>query len=118
MIIKESNVSIADNSGALVARVMHSYSSPFSSVGDIVKVSIKKCKPNSKVSKGEKYLAVLVRSKSQISRKDGSSVSFSDNSVVLIKQDGSMVGTAVFGPVAQEVRDRFLKISSLAHDVV
>ncbi len=118
MLIKESVVSVADNSGAIIAQVIHVYGKGFSSVGDVVRVSVKRSIPNSKVKKGEKFLAVVVRSKAYITRDDSSTVKFSDNAVVLIKQDGTMVGTAVFGPVAQEVRYAFLKITSLAHDVV
>lgn len=114
---------VSDNSGVLVAECIHvygGYKKSYASVGDIIMVSSKRVVPNSKVKKGEKFLGVVIRTKSEISRKDGSNVSFSDNSVVLINKQGELISTRVFGPVSRELRSNpiFLKIISLASEVI
>ena len=88
-------------------------------VGDVIIVSVRKVKPNSKMKKGDKCYGVIVRTKSNIFRKDGSSISFSDNAVVLIdKKTNEPLGTRVFGAIAREVKENFPKIASLAVEVL
>lgn len=88
-------------------------------VGDVVMVSVKKVKPNSKIKKGDKHYAVIVRTKNKIKRNDGSYISFGDNAVVLIdNKTNEPIATRVFGPVAREVKKNFPKIASLAFEVL
>ena len=88
-------------------------------IGDIVVATVKKATPNGTVAKGKVVKAVIVRSKSGLRREDGSYIKFGDNACVIIKDDGTPVGTRVFGPVARELRDKnFMKIVSLAKEVL
>lgn len=88
-------------------------------VGDVIVVAVQKVKPNSKIKKGDKQYAVVVRTKGKIKRSDGSSVSFSDNAVVLVdKNTNEPISTRVLGPVAREVKKNFPKIASLASEVL
>jgi large subunit ribosomal protein L14 len=122
MIQMESVLDVADNSGAkkvLCIKVLGGSKRRFASVGDIIKVSIKEAIPNGKVKKGSLARAVIVRTKKEIRRADGSYIRFDSNSAVLIDKDGEPVGTRIFGPVARELRAaKFMKIVSLAPEVL
>ena len=124
MIINGTNLVVADNSGAKSVRVFRLLGGSFrkkSSIGDVVVCSVKSAIPNGNVKKGDVVKGVIVRTKYATERKDGSHIRFDDNAVVLIKADGSPVGTRVFGPVARELRDqgsKYMKIVSLAPEVI
>ena len=91
----------------------------YASVGDIIVVSVKEALPNSKVKKGDVHKAVVVRTKKEIGRVDGSYIRFDENSAVLLNNSGEPIGTRIFGPVARELRaKRFMKIVSLAPEVL
>ena len=124
MIQTETNLVVADNSGARSVRVFRLYGGSkrrFSSVGDIVLCAVKDATPNGKIKKGDVVKAVIVRTAKNIRRPDGSNVSFSDNACVIINEDGTPKGTRVFGPVARELREKgekLMKIISLAPEVL
>ena len=122
MIQQETRLTVADNTGAkelLVIRVMGSSNKKFASVGDVVIATVKDATPNMAVKKSEVVRAVIVRTKHDISRADGSVIRFDDNAAVVINKDGNPRGTRVFGPVARELRDNnFMKIVSLAPEVM
>jgi large subunit ribosomal protein L14 len=122
MIQSESRLKVADNSGAkevYCIKVLGGSKRRYASVGDIIVVSIKEAIPNSKVKKGDVTKAVIVRTKKEIRRADGSMIRFDDNSAVLINQNKEPVGTRIFGPVARELRaKRYMKIISLAPEVL
>ena len=122
MLMQESRLKVADNSGArevLVIRVTGGSKVKYANIGDIITCTVKKAIPNSSVPEGKVVKAVVVRSKQGIRRKDGSFIKFDDNACVLIKEDKSPVGTRVLGPVARELRDKeFTKIISLAPEVL
>ncbi len=122
MIQQESNLVVADNSGAKVVRcirVLGGSNRRYGSVGDVIVVSVKSAVPHSGVKKGEVHKAVIVRTRKEIRRKDGTYVRFDDNAVVLLTPAGEPRGTRVFGPVARELREKnFMKIVSLAPEVV
>ena len=122
MIQQETRLVVADNTGAkelLVIRVMGSSNKKFASVGDVVIATVKDATPNMAVKKSEVVRAVIVRTKHDISRADGSVIRFDDNAAVVINKDGNPRGTRVFGPVARELRDNnFMKIVSLAPEVI
>ncbi|HDI72614.1 MAG TPA: 50S ribosomal protein L14 [candidate division WOR-3 bacterium] len=122
MIQDISRLKIADNTGAqeaMVIKVLGGSRRKYAYVGDIVVVTIKEAVPGSSVKKGEKARAVIVRTKKEIRRKDGTYVKFDDNAAVLIDNNNEPRGTRVFGPVARELRERrFMKIVSLAPEVV
>lgn len=122
MIQSESRLTVADNSGAkelYCIKVLGGSKRRYASIGDIIVVSVKEAIPNSKVSKGDVVQAVIVRTKKEISRPDGSSIRFDDNSAVILTKNNEPVGTRIFGPVARELRaKRFMKIVSLAPDVL
>jgi len=119
MIQKESRVNVADNSGArelLVIQVMGGSRRRYGGVGDVVTASVKKAVPNSNVKKGTVVKAVIVRTKKEFKRDDGSHIRFDDNAAVILDAAGeNPVGTRIFGPVARELRDKgFGRILSLA----
>jgi large subunit ribosomal protein L14 len=119
MIQQESRVSVADNSGAkkvLVIRVLGG--SRYASVGDHVMVSVKTSLPSGEIKKKAKSRAVVVRTKKEIRRDDGSYIRFDDNAVVLLNDTGEMRGTRVFGPVPRELRKVNMKVVSLAPEVL
>lgn len=122
MIQDISRLKIADNTGAqeaMVIKVLGGSRRKYAYVGDIVVVTIKEAVPGSSIKKGEKARAVIVRTKKEIRRKDGTYVKFDDNAAVLIDNNNEPRGTRVFGPVARELRERrFMKIVSLAPEVV
>ena len=122
MIQQESILRIADNSGArraLVIRVLGGSKRRYAGLGDVIVVSIKEALPGSKVKKGETAKAVVVRTRREYRRTDGSYIKFDDNSAVLINAQLEPVGTRIFGPVARELRaKRFMKIISLAPEVL
>ena len=122
MIQQESRVKVADNSGAkeiLCIRVLGGTGKRYASVGDKIVVSVKEATPNGNIKKGAVSTAVVVRTKKEVRRPDGSYIRFDDNACVLLNPTGEMRGTRVFGPVARELRDRqFMKIVSLAPEVL
>lgn len=124
MIQTETNLVVADNSGARSVRVFRLYGGSkrrSCSIGDIVLCAVKDAIPNGKIKKGDVVKGVIVRTKKGVSRPDGSYVKFDDNAVVIINEDGSPKGTRVFGPIARELRDKgegYMKIVSLALEVL
>lgn len=123
MVQKESRLNVADNSGArelLVIQVMGGSRRRYGGVGDVVTATVKKAVPNSAVKKGTVVKAVIVRTKKEFRREDGSYIRFDDNAAVLLGQDSlAPVGTRIFGPVARELRDKgFSRIMSLAPEAL
>lgn len=123
MIQQQSRLKVADNTGAreiLVIRVLGGGQRRYATVGDIVVASVKQAIPNSPVRKGEIVKAVVVRTRKEVRRPDGSYIRFDDNAAVLLTPDGQNPrGTRIFGPVARELRERqFMKIISLAPEVL
>ena len=122
MVQTTSTLDVADNSGAkkvMCIRVLGGTKRKYASIGDIIVVSIKEAIPNAKVKKGEVAKAVIVRTKKEVSRGDGSYIRFDTNSAVLVDKDNEPVGTRIFGPVARELREKnFMKIVSLAPEVL
>ena len=122
MIQNQTQLEVADNSGAkrlFCIRVLGGTRRRYARVGDIIVVSVKEAIPNAKVKKGDVVKAVVVRTKKEISRTDGSYIKFDDNSAVLINPQREPIGTRIFGPVARELRGKnFMKIISLAPEVL
>jgi len=122
MIQVETRLKAADNSGAKVLyciKVLGGSRRRYATVGDIIVVSVKEAMPNAKVKKGDVRKAVVVRTKKEVRRPDGSYIRFDENSAVLINQAKEPIGTRIFGPVARELRaKRFMKIISLAPEVL
>jgi len=122
MVQQESRLRVADNTGGkevLTIRVLGGTKKRYASVGDKIVVSIKEAAPNGSVKKGAVSTAVVVRTKKEVRRPDGSYIRFDDNACVLLTAQGEMRGTRVFGPVARELRDKqFMKIVSLAPEVL
>ncbi|HAN77893.1 MAG TPA: 50S ribosomal protein L14 [Bacteroidales bacterium] len=121
MIQQESRCTVADNSGAkevLVIRVLGGTGRRYASIGDTVVVAVKSAIPSSDVKKGSVAKALVVRTKKEIRRKDGSYIRFDDNAVVLLNAAGEIRGTRIFGPVARELRERNMKVVSLAPEVL
>ncbi len=122
MIRAETKLLAADNSGAkklYCIRVLGGSRRRYAGIGDTIIVSVKEAIPNAKVKKGDVMRAVVVRTKKELRRPDGSYIRFDDNSAVLINQQGEPIGTRIFGPVARELRaKRFMKIISLAPEVL
>ncbi len=122
MVMQESRLKVADNSGArelLVIRVEGGSRVKTGNIGDVIVGTVKKSLPNGTVKKGKVVKAVIVRTVQGVRRQDGSYIKFSDNACVLIKDDKSPVGSRVFGPVARELREKeFTKIVSLAPEVL
>jgi len=121
MIQKESRLNVADNSGArevLCIRVLGGTGRRYASVGDRVVVTVKSAIPSSDMKKGTVSKAVVVRTKKEIRRVDGSYIRFDDNACVLINNLGEMRGTRIFGPIPRELRDGYMKVVSLAPEVL
>lgn len=122
MVQQESRLSVADNSGAkevLCIRVLGGTKKRYASVGDKIVVSVKSALSSSSLKKGTVSKAVVVRTKKEVRRKDGSYIRFEDNAAVLLNEAGEPRGTRIFGPVARELREKqFMKIVSLAPEVL
>jgi large subunit ribosomal protein L14 len=122
MIQQETRLRVADNTGArelLCIRVLGGSGRKYATVGDVIRCSVKQVAPGSDLTKGAKVRAVVVRTKKEHRRSDGSTIRFDDNAAVIINENNEPVGTRIFGPVARELRDnRFMRIVSLAPEVL
>jgi large subunit ribosomal protein L14 len=122
MIQNESRLRVADNTGAreiLCIRVQGGSSRRYAHVGDVITATVKQAIPNGSVKKGEVVKAVIVRTRKQFGREDGTYIAFDENAAVIIDEANNPLGTRIFGPVARELRDRnFMKIISLAPEVL
>ena len=122
MIQMQSNINVADNSGARKVqciKVLGGSKKRFAGIGEIIIVSIKYAIPKGKVKKGDVYKALIVRTKKDFSRADGSTIRFDKNAVVLLDKQEEPIGTRIFGPVTRELRSKkFMKIISLAPEVL
>ena len=122
MIQMQSNLEVADNSGARrvqCIKVLGGSGRMIAGVGDVIVISVKEAIPRGKVKKGDVYRAVIVRTASEIRRKDGSVIRFDKNAAVLLNKQNEPIGTRIFGPVTRELRSRnFMKIISLAPEVI
>jgi large subunit ribosomal protein L14 len=122
MIQMQTSLEVADNSGARRVEMilpMGGATGKTASLGDRIKVTVKEAAPDGAVKKGTVHSAVIVRTRKEVRRKDGTYIRFDQNAAVLIKDDGTPIGTRVFGPVARELRDKnYMKIVSLAPEVI
>ncbi|MBE6336753.1 MAG: 50S ribosomal protein L14 [Lentimicrobiaceae bacterium] len=122
MLQQESRLAVADNSGArevLCIRVLGGTKKRYAGIGDVIVVTVKDATPGGNVKKGAVVKAVVVRTKKEIRRADGSYIRFDDNACVLLNNAGEMMGTRIFGPVARELREKqYMKIVSLAPEVL
>jgi large subunit ribosomal protein L14 len=121
MIQQETRCSVADNSGAkevLCIRVLGGTRKKYATIGDTIVVTIKSALPGSEAKKGTVSKAIVVRTKKEVRRPDGSYIRFDDNAVVLLNNTGEIRGTRIFGPVARELREKNMKIISLAPEVL
>ncbi|MEA1913150.1 MAG: 50S ribosomal protein L14 [candidate division WOR-3 bacterium] len=121
MISASTRLVIADNTGGKIAscvKVLGGSGRKYARLGDIIVVSVKKAAPRSAVEKGSLHRAVLIRTKKETKREDGTAVRFDDNACVLLDASGEPIGTRIFGPVGRELRDKgFMKLISLASEV-
>lgn len=121
MIQQESRLRVADNSGAkevLCIRVLGGTSKKYATIGDTIVVAVKSALPSGEIKKGSVSKAIVVRTKKEISRPDGSYIRFDDNACVLLNNAGEIRGSRIFGPVARELRATNMKIISLAPEVL
>ena len=122
MVQQESRLAVADNSGAkevLCIRVLGGTKRRYASIGDQIIVTVKNALPSGNIKKGAVSKAVVVRTRKEVRRNDGSYIKFDDNAVVLLNANGEMIGTRIFGPVARELREKqYMKIVSLAPEVL
>ena len=121
MVQQESRLNVADNSGAkevLVIRVLGGTKRRYASVGDRIVCAVKSADPHAGVKKGDVVKCVVVRTKKEVRRKDGTLIRFDDNAAVVINNDGEPRGTRIFGPVARELRENYIKIVTLAPEVL
>ncbi len=121
MIQQESRLTVADNSGAKTAlciKVLGGSRKRYATIGDQIVVTIKEAVPASKIAKGTISKAIVVRTNKEVRREDGSYIRFDDNAVVLINEVGELRGTRIFGPIARELRNNYMKIISLAPEVL
>ena len=121
MIQQESRLTVADNSGAkevLCIRVLGGTRKRYASIGDQIVVTVKSALPSGEVKKGTVTRAVVVRTRKEVRRPDGSYVRFDNNAVVLLDQAGEIRGTRIFGPIPRELRENYMKIISLAPEVL
>lgn len=121
MIMEETNLVVADNTGARRAQCFRvlGQRKRYAYVGDIIKVAIKEAQPNGAVKKGQVCTALIVRTKHPVKRADGSELRFDNNAVVLIDANKNPMGSRIFGPVARELRDKnYMKVVSLAPEVL
>ena len=121
MIQMQSRLDVADNSGARVVmciKVLGGSKRRYARVGDLIKVTIKDAIPRGKVKKGDFYDAVVVRTRQGVRRQDGSKIRFDGNAAVLLNAQKQPIGTRIFGPVTRELREKFMRIISLAPEVL
>jgi large subunit ribosomal protein L14 len=122
MIQMQTNLDVADNSGArkvMCIKVLGGSHRRYANIGDIIKVSIKEAIPRGRVKKGEVYNAVVVRTRKGVRRSDGSVIRFDGNAAVILNNQHQPIGTRIFGPVTRELRsEKFMKIISLAPEVI
>ena len=121
MIQQESRLTVTDNSGAkevLCIRVLGGTRRRYASVGDVIVVTVKSAIPSSDIKKGSVTKAIIVRTKKELRRADGSYIRFDDNACVLLNSAGELRGSRIFGPVARELRNTNMKIVSLAPEVL
>ncbi|MBC8358804.1 MAG: 50S ribosomal protein L14 [Candidatus Aminicenantes bacterium] len=122
MIQAETRLKVADNSGArriLCLSPLGGGAGKTATIGDVISATVKEAEPESKITKGSVIQAVIVRTKKEIRRRDGSYIRFDDNAAVIIDRQGEPIGTRVFGPVGRELREKkFMKIISLAPEVI
>lgn len=121
MIQMQSVLNVADNSGAravMCVKVLGGSRRRYANIGDVIKVSVKEAVPRGKVKKGEVLFAVVVRTRKGVRRTDGSLIRFDGNAVVLLNGQRQPIGTRIFGPVTRELRKEFMKIISLAPEVL
>jgi large subunit ribosomal protein L14 len=122
MVQEETNLVVADNSGAKKVRcirVLGGHGKRYAKIGDLIVVSVKAALPNGNVKKGEVCKAVVVRTNKELKRRDGSYIRFDDNAAVILNANNEPKGTRIFGPVARELREKnFMKIISLAPEVI
>jgi len=121
MIQQESRLLVADNSGAkevLCIRVLGGTKKRYASIGDKIVITVKSALPSSEIKKGTVSKAVVVRTRKEVRRSDGSYIRFDDNAVVLLSNLDELRGTRIFGPVARELRENYMKIVSLAPEVL
>lgn len=122
MVQEQTRLNVADNSGAkklMCIRVLGGSKKKYGSIGDLIVVSVKSAIPNAAIKKGEVSRAVIVRTKKEVRRRDGSYIRFDENAAVLLDAQGEPRGTRIFGPVARELREKdFMKIISLAPEVI
>ena len=121
MIQQESRLLVADNSGGkevLWIRVLGGTGKRYASIGDNIVVTVKSASPGGELKKGTVTRAVVVRTRKEIRRQDGSYIRFDDNACVLLNAAGEIRGTRIFGPVARELREKYMKIVSLAPEVL
>ena len=122
MIQMQSNLEVADNSGAKLVqciRVLGGYRKRYARIGDLITITVKSAQPHAAVKKGQVLHAVIVRQRKEMGRKDGSYIRFDENAVVIVNPEKQPKGTRVFGPVAKELRERgYQKIISLAPEVL
>ncbi len=121
MIQQESRLTVADNSGAkevLCIRVLGGTKKRYASIGDQIVVTVKSALPSGEVKKGTVSRAVVVRTRKEVRRPDGSYIRFDNNAVVLLNQAGEIRGTRIFGPIPRELRENYMKIISLAPEVL
>lgn len=121
MIQMQSMLSVADNSGArrvMCIKVLGGSKRRYANIGDVIKVSVKEATPRSKVKKGEVLTAVVVRTRKGVRRHDGSVIRFDSNACVVINAQQQPIGTRIFGPITRELRENYMKIISLALEVL
>ncbi|MBN1684494.1 MAG: 50S ribosomal protein L14 [Gammaproteobacteria bacterium] len=121
MIQTQTILNVADNTGArrvMCIKVLGGSLRRYASIGDIIKITVKEALPQGKVKKGDVLNAVVVRTKKGIRRQDGSLIRFDHNAAVLLNNQLEPIGTRIFGPVTRELRDKFMKIISLAPEVL
>ena len=122
MIQMQSNLDVADNSGAkrvMCIKVLGGSKRKFAAIGDVIVVSVKDAIPRGRVKKGDVHRAVIVRTATELRRADGTAIRFDHNAAVLINKQGEPIGTRIFGPVTRELRSKkFMKIVSLAPEVI
>ncbi|UAW64337.1 MULTISPECIES: 50S ribosomal protein L14 [unclassified Mycoavidus] len=121
MIQNETRLQIADNTGAreaLCIKVLGGSKRRYANIGDVIKVTVKEAMPRGRVKKGEIFNAVVVRTRKGMRRPDGSLIKFDGNAIVLLNAKLEPIGTRIFGPVTRELREHFMKIVSLAPEVL